>query len=227
MKKIFVMALAAAALAVTSCGGNSKSADAPADSTAVEAADSTTATAAEGTTTSAEQEIAALSQVLEGKDVSKVKTTLETVTAKISELAKTDPKAAQAYVEQLQGWLKANADKVKEATGNDATVSTVISSLTSTSSATLVDGYSKAKAAVESVTGTVSETATKAADAVGKANDAAEKVNDAVSKAKSITKEKVNEEANKAVDNAKETAKSKAKEEAGKAVEKGLKSLGL
>lgn len=226
MKKVFVMALAAVALTLASCGGNSKNDAAGTDSTDVEMADSADVAVApaDGATTSAEAEIAQLTQQLETKDAKKVQTTLETVKAKIEELAKTDPEAAKNYVEQLQGWLKTNADKVKAAAGNDATVSTVISTLTTTPSSTLVEGYSKAKAAIESATGT-------ATDAAAKATDAATKAQDLVDKAKSITKEKVEqkatEEANKAVDNAKSAAKQKATEEANKAVEKGLKKLGL
>lgn len=223
MKKVFVMAMAALAVTLASCGGNSKSAGDDVDSASVEATDSTAGEVAQApvdAAASASAEIAQLTEQLESKDASKVQTTLEAVKAKIAELAKTDPEAAKTYVEQLQSWLKTNADKVKEATGNNAAVSTAVETLTTTSSSTLVEGYSKAKAAVESVTGAAGEAAGKATEAAGKAKDV-------VDKAKSITKEKVNEEANKAVDNAKEAAKTKAKEEAGKAVEKGLKSLGL
>lgn len=222
------MALAAIAMTFASCGGNSKSTDADADSANVEATDSTAgdvaAAPADGATVSAENEIAQLTEQFDKKDAKKVQSTLEAVKAKVAELAKTDPEAAKTYVEQLQSWLKTNADKVKAATGNDATVSSVISTLTSTSSATLVEGYSKAKAAIESATGT-------AADAASKATDAASKAQEVYDKASSITKEKVEkkatEEANKAVDNAKSAAKQKAHEEASKAVDKGLKSLGL
>lgn len=216
MKKVFVMAMAALAVTLASCGGNSKSAGDDVDSASVEATDSTAGEVAQApvdAAASASAEIAQLTEQLESKDASKVQTTLEAVKGKIAELAKTDPEAAKTYVEQLQSWLKTNADKVKEATGNNAAVSTAVETLTTTSSSTLVEGYSKAKAAVESVTGA--------------AGEAAGKAKDVVDKAKSITKEKVNEDANKAVDNAKEAAKTKAKEEAGKAVEKGLKSLGL
>lgn len=217
------MALAAGALTLASCGGNNaKSDNVEADSTSVESTDSTNS--ASGTVAneaaSAEDEIAQLTEQLDSKDASKVQTTLETIKTKIAELAKTDPEAAKAYVSQLQSWLKTNSDKVKDLAGNNAAINTAIETLTSTSSATLVESYSKAKDAIESVTGKASDVSEKASNAVNKAKEVYDK-------ASSVTEEKIKDEANKAVENAKDKAKDKAKEEAGKAVEKGLKSLGL
>lgn len=223
MKKVFIMALAAAAMTLASCGGESKQANAEADSTSVETADSLQGTAAEAATaaSSADAEIAALTQQLDSKDASQVKTTLQTIKDKITELSKTDPEAAKTYVEQLQAWLKTNASKVKEAAGGDTTVGTVVDALTTTSSAKLVEGYTKAKDAVESAIGTTTgEAATKASETLKDAKEVYDK-------AKDVTKEKVEEKAKEEVNKAKETGKAKAKEEVNKAVDKGLKSLGL
>lgn len=205
MKKVFVLAMAAAALTLSSCGDSTKKDAAGNDTTAVAAGDSANAEAI-APADAVSPEVAQLSDLLETKDASKIQASLTTIKDKIAELSKTDPGAAKTYVNQLQNWLKTNANAVKEATGNDAAASTVIDALTSTSSDKLVEGYSKAKDAVESVTKSTEvenakSTASKAAEVYDKVKDK-ESVDKTVEEVKTKAKDKAKEETKKAVSNA-------------------------
>lgn len=226
MKKLFILALAAASLTLTGCGNNPKSADdAAADTTAT--TDSTAAAEAvapaDAVTGEAAEAIAQLTEQLGTKDAGKMQSTLKAIEAKIAELAKTDPAAAKTYIEQLQTWLKENAEQVKAATSGNTAISTAVETLTNTSTDKLVQGLATAQGALSTITDgakTATETATKV-------TNAAKGAKDVVDKATSVTSEQVQKKVDEKVSEAKEAGKAKAREEATKAVDKGLKSLGL
>lgn len=226
MKKLFFLALAAASLTLTGCGNSPKTTEEAATDTTATTDSTATAEAvapADAVTGEAAEAIAQLTEQLDKKDAGKMQTTLKAIEAKIAELAKTDPAAAKTYVEQLQNWLKENAEQVKAATGGNATVSTAVETLTNTSTEKIVQGLASAQGALSTITDgakTATETATKVTSA---AKDAKE----AVDKAKSVTSEQVQKKVDEKVNETKEAGKAKVREETGKAVEKGLKSLGL
>lgn len=195
MKKIFLALMAVAAITfTTSCGNKTQQGEAAADSTEVSA----------NAGDEASSIIATLSEQLNAGDATKLQATLETVKAKVAELIKNNPEAAKQYVEQVQNFLKENADKVKAVVGDNAAANAAVTALTSVEPETIVN-------TIVQQTGDAAEAAKDAAvDAAAQQVDAAkdaaqQKVEDAKAAAKQKaeeTKAAAKQKASEAVDNA-------------------------
>lgn len=185
MKKLFIMAMAVAAIGFTSCGN--KSAE------KAEAGEQTTGISAvtEAATEITEQ----LKEKIAAGDSKAINEIIETATAKVAEfVAKGDAEAAKAYQEKIKTFVEENADKIKAAVGNDETVSK------------LIDSFANIPTDVESTINEAGEKAKEAGEkAVEDAKAAAEqKVEDAKQKAADAAAqevEKAKQKANDAVNN--------------------------
>lgn len=183
MKKIFMMAVAAAALTFASCGQKQQ---APVDPNA-EAIDSV-AVLTEEANTAADEVISQLGANLESKDVSAFQTALEAVKAKVADFLAKNPEIAKEYISKVQNFLKENADKVKALVGDNAAVAAAVSAITDIEPENVVNGFLQsvgetAEAAKDSVVGAVENAKDAAVDA------AKEKANEAVDAAADKTKE--------------------------------------
>jgi hypothetical protein len=141
----------------------------------------------------ADAAIAMLSANLEANDASKFQQALDAVKEKIAEFIKSDPEAAKQYVAKVQGFLKENADKIKSAVGENATVAAAVAAITEVEPDAVVSGLLE-----------------KVGDAATDAKDAAvDAANEKIDEAKKATEDKANEvkdaakkKANDAIDNA-------------------------
>ena len=224
MKKIFMMAIAAAAITITSCTGNKTAAP-------VEEEVDTLALLTEEANTAADEMVSNLGSLLQNKDLSAFQGALETVKAKIAEFIGKNPEVALGYIGKVQSFLKDNAETIKAFVGKNAIVSGLVDNIANipTESVDKLLGASETLGALgidtKSLVTSAAENAVDAAvdaatDAVENAKDAVvDKANEAVENAKAATVDKANE----AVENA--------KEKAGEAVDKGAaavkKGLGL
>ncbi|MBQ7472274.1 MAG: hypothetical protein IJS97_07620 [Prevotella sp.] len=206
MKKIFLMAIAAAAISFTSCGNKSN-----------QAAPETVEANAEAKA-AAENIISAMSQSIEKKDVAKLQEAVEQVRRQAAEFIANNPEEAKAYLTQVQTYLKENAESVKSVVGENTVASNAVNLLTNTSADDIVNGISN-------VLNTKAADVQEAGDAAveeGKSK-AAEKINEAAEKASQKVQEKVNEAKDKAV----EETKAKTKETVNQAKEDLKKNLGF
>ena len=213
MKKIFLMAVAAAAFVFTSCGNNK--AQAP-----VEEAVDSTEVALEEANTAADEVIATLT---DATDANAIQTALETIKTKVTEFLAKNPEIAKEYLAKVQGFLKENADKIKAVVGGNAAVAGLIDTVNAIPSESVdalmgagdalknlgIDAASLAGKAVEGATDAVEGAADAAVDAAKDAKDAAvDKAKDvkdaAVDKAKDAK-----DAAGAAIDNAADAAKKK------------------
>ena len=202
MKKLFVLAIAALAMTFVSCGNKAKAPEAEVVDT-VAVADA----AAE-----AEATINALAENLESKDLNAFQTALEAVKAKVAEFLANNPAIAQEYLSKVQGFLKENADKIKEFVGGNAAV------------ATLVDGISAIPSeTIEKLTGATDALKALGIDAAAVAGNAVEGAKDAAANAVDNAKNAAAEKANAAV----EDAKAKTGAAIDKAAADAKKKLGL
>ena len=212
MKKVLFMVMAAAAISFASCGGN-KNTEAPADETE-QVADFDVDAA-----------MSNLQTQLESGDASALQKALEAVKEQV---AKLDPAVAKEYVAKVQDFLKENAEKVKEVVGDNAVVTTLVSSIVETPAESLIES-------VQQTLGNLGQAGQEAAEAT--ADQAKQAAENAVDNAKQAVEDKANEAANKAneavnkqVEKANE-AVDKAKEDAGKEIDKAAdkvkKGLGL
>ena len=202
MKKLFVLAIAALAMTFVSCGNKAKAPEAEVVDT-VAVADA----AAE-----AEATINALAENLESKDLNAFQTALEAVKAKVAEFLANNPAIAQEYLSKVQGFLKENADKIKEFVGGNAAV------------ATLVDGIGAIPSeTIEKLTGATDALKALGIDAAAVAGNAVEGAKDAAANAVDNAKNAAAEKANAAV----EDAKAKTGAAIDKAAADAKKKLGL
>ena len=175
MKKFIVAVMAVAAIGFTSCGNKTQQGEAV-DSAAI--VDSI-ATAA------AEEDINAISGLLEAGDAAKLQEALAAV--------KENPEVAKEYVAKVQNFLKENADKVKAVVGDNAAVAAAVSAVTDIEPANVVNGL------LESV----GDAATEAKDAaVDAANQKIEDGKQAVEEKANEVKEEAKQKASDAIDNA-------------------------
>lgn len=219
MKKLFVLAVAAAAMTFASCGNKAGNA-ADQDSTAVDSVEAV----AQDANVAADEAISNISALLDGKDANALKDAIDGVKAKAAEFLAQNPDLAKEYLTKVQTFLKENADKVKALVGNNAVVGAAVSALTETSADDVISGLSAAlgdaKAAGADAAANAVDAANKAAEAVKNAPEAAKQAAD---KAVEDAKAKANEKANEAVDK----AKAKAAESVDKAAADAKKALGL
>ena len=212
MKKIFMMAVAAAALTFASCGQKQQ---APVDPNAE--------VLTEEANTAADEVISQLGANLESKDVSAFQTALEAVKAKVADFLAKNPEIAKEYISKVQNFLKENADKIKAVVGTNAAVTALVDGIANLPSDSVekLTGATEALKALGIDAGSLFKNA--AADAVEGAADAVENVKDAAKETVENAKEAVADKANEAVQDA--------KDKAGEAVDKGAaavkKGLGL
>ena len=220
MKKVLFMALAAIAFTFTSCGNNKTQAP-------VEEAVDSTEVALEEANAAADEVIAQLGEV---QDANALQGILETVKAKVAEFIAKNPEIAKEYLAKVQGFLKDNADKIKDVVGENAAVAGLLNTVTAIPSES-VDALMNAGDALKAIG---IDAASLAGNAVDAAGAAAENVKDAAAGAV----ENAKDAAVDAVKDAKDAAAEKAanavnegKEKAGAAIDKAAsdakKKLGL
>ena len=184
MKKIVLAVMAVAVIVFTASCGNKTQQGEAVDSVAI--VDSLASAAAQ-------DDIDAISGLLNGGDATKLQEALAAVKEKIATLIKENPEVAKEYVAKVQTFLKDNADKVKAVVGDNAAAATALSAITETAPADIVNGFLSS----------VGEAATDAKDAAvdaanKKVDEAKQAVEDKANEAKDAAKQKANE----AIDNA-------------------------
>ena len=213
MKKIFLMAVAAAAFVFTSCGNNK--AQAP-----VEEAVDSTEVALEEANTAADEVIATLT---DATDANAIQTALETIKTKVTEFLAKNPEIAKEYLAKVQGFLKENADKIKAVVGGKAAVAGLIDTVNAIPSES-VDALMNAGDALKAFG---IDAASFAGNAVNAAGDA---IGNAVENAKDATVDAANNVKDAAVEKANDAVNT-AKEKTGEAIDKAAgdvkKKLGL
>lgn len=186
MKKTIIVATVGMALACYSCGNKSQPEAAPADSENI---------VNEGVTQTAAAAIEKLQAAVESGDAAKIQEALTEVRENVAEYTATSTETATAYLDSVQTWLNDNADKVKEAAGDNPEIGGTINSLTSTSAENIV---SDIKATGDDA---INETKEAVGDAAENVKDKAkEKVDEAADEAADKTKDAINSAADKALD---------------------------
>ncbi len=189
MKKVFLMAVAVAAMTLASCGGSTKQGNA---TDSVETADSLAA-AADGVQALTRQ----IADKLQAGDAQGVADLLTLAKEQIATLVEENPEQAKEYVSQLQQYIKDNSVAITELADGNATVTEALNTVQELDPETVVNSIADAvKSDADNTVNTAKESVeqavddkvneakesakTKAADAVNKAADA---VNNAASKA--------------------------------------------
>ena len=201
MKKIFLMVFAAAGLMFASCG-NKTNAEA-------EVTDSLATNLEMEADEAAADLISQLKEKLNLGDADGISALIGTAKAKIAELVGNNPEIAKQYLEKIQGFLKENADNIKNVIGDNAALATAIDGFANLP-AEGVDKFLGLTDAVENAGKDVKEAAENAVDNAQKAVE--NKTNEAVSHAKEKAAEKINnaaEKTNEAVNEAAEKAAKK------------------
>lgn len=185
MKKVFMMALAAAAITLSSCGNKT---NVPNESEIVDS----TEVALNEANTAADEVIAQLTQNIEAKDASALQNALEAVKAKVSEFLTKNPEIAKEYLAKVQNFLKENTDKIKAVVGDNAAV------------ASLVDGIANIPSeSVDALTGAGDALKALGIDLTQQAGDAVEGAKDAVEGAAADAKESAEKKADELTDDVK------------------------
>lgn len=185
MKKVFMMALAAAAITLSSCGNKT---NVPNESEIVDS----TEVALNEANTAADEVIAQLTQNIEAKDASALQNALEAVKAKVSEFLTKNPEIAKEYLAKVQNFLKENTDKIKAVVGDNAAV------------ASLVDGIANIPSeSVDALTGAGDALKALGIDLTQQAGDAVEGAKDAVEGAAADAKESAEKKADELTDEVK------------------------
>lgn len=209
MRKLFVCAVAFAALTLTSCGNKQSGNAAPTDSIADTAA---VVDNAEGEAVAGE-----MKAKLEAGDAEGFSTIVTEAKAKIDQLVKEGKvEEAKAYASKVKQFIDENAETIKQVTGGNETVSSIVSAIGAIPSSA-EDAVNAAGEAVKS-------------DAENAVNSAKEAAENKVNEAKDAAKQKANEEVDKAkqkANDAVDKAKQKANDEVNKAANKALNKLGL
>ena len=193
MKKILIIVAAFAAMTFTGCGNSQQQGASDADSTNVEVA------AGEVENDEVKTAIEDMTAQLDAKDSKKFNETLAKAQEKIQELVASDPEAAKTYLQQLQEYLKKNADQIKAIAGENAAAA--VTAISNAPAAELIE-------TLKSQAGTAKEQGKDIVSAAAKTVEAAKNAPEAVKNA-----------ADKAV----EAGKAKAEEKAAEKVEEGKK----
>lgn len=180
-----MMALAAAAITLSSCGNKT---NVPNESEIVDS----TEVALNEANTAADEVIAQLTQNIEAKDASALQNALEAVKAKVSEFLTKNPEIAKEYLAKVQNFLKENTDKIKAVVGDNAAV------------ASLVDGIANIPSeSVDALTGAGDALKALGIDLTQQAGDAVEGAKDAVEGAAADAKESAEKKADELTDDVK------------------------
>ena len=169
MKKVFMMALAAAAITLSSCGNKTNG---PNESEIVDS----TEVALNEANTAADEVIAQLTQNIDAKDASALQNALEAVKAKVSEFLTKNPEIAKEYLAKVQNFLKENTDKIKAVVGT-GTIASLVDAVNNLPAIEVPDVAGAAADAVEGAADAAQDAAQGAVDA---AQDAAQGAADAV-----------------------------------------------
>lgn len=161
-----------------------------------------------------------LKEVLADGDASQLQQALEGVKAKVAELVAQNPEVAKQYVEKVQTFLNDNAEKIKAVVGDNAVVSTVVSSLTETSP----------EAVVNSLVGQLNQAGDDAKKAGQQAIDDAKAAGQqAIDDAKAAGQQAIDDakaDAQKKVDDAKADAQKKVDDAVNQAADDAKKAVG-
>ena len=180
-----MMALAAAAITLSSCGNKT---NVPNESEIVDS----TEVALNEANIAADEVIAQLTQNIEAKDASALQNALEAVKAKVSEFLAKNPEIAKEYLAKVQNFLKENTDKIKAVVGDNAAV------------ASLVDGIANIPSeSVDALTGAGDALKALGIDLTQQAGDAVEGAKDAVEGAAADAKESAEKKADELTDEVK------------------------
>lgn len=217
MKKVFIMAAAFAAMTLAGCGNSQKGNTGDADSTGVE---SSTAALNGSEIESALKDMAAQ---LEAKDGEKFSSAMEKTQQAIVEMIKTDPETAKKYLQQMQEYLKTNAEQIKNVAGEKAAATaSIISGIPAT------DLIETLKTKAESSTSTEEGVISKAAEAIEAAKNAPEDVkkaaDEAIEQGKAAVENKAAESAEEGRKKAEEAVES-GKKKAGEAINKSVDDI--
>lgn len=175
MKKIFIIAAVFAAMTFTGCGNSQKQNAGDTDSTNVEA------TANGITSSEVKTAIDNMTAQLDAKDAEKFKSALAKAQEEIQKLIKTNPEAAKACLQQLQEYLKKNAEQIKNVAGDKAAVAA--SAISNVPAELLIE-------TLKSQAGTAAETGNNAISKAAEAIEAAKKAPEEAKKAASEAVEK-------------------------------------
>lgn len=178
MKKLFIVAIAAAAFTITSCGNKSNE-----QAQAVEAEEVVEATADDAVTDLAAQ--------LEAGDANKFQTALTSLYEKAAQLLKENPDKAKEYLTKAQNFLKENAEKVTALVGENEAVKSVVNTLVEQNVEEVANGLLQQIGVVQ--------------DAQEKVEEAQAAVDDAKEKVENVKENVENVKEN--VENVKEAAK--------------------
>lgn len=165
MKKVFIMAIAVAAMTLTSCNNsktNAPKADAEAAMTDSAANASTAAAEAPA---NADQLVEQLNEKMKAKDGKGLSELLTNAQTKMAELAQKNPQEAQEYITKLQQWMLDNSENLQaalKASGNEAAAE-AIGAASKADAKAITEGMAKAQEAAKSVTPEQMEAAKKAA----------------------------------------------------------------
>ena len=185
MKKVFMMALAAAAITLSSCGNKT---NVPNESEIVDS----TEVALNEANTAADEVIAQLTQNIEAKDASALQNALEAVKAKVSEFLTKNPEIAKEYLAKVQNFLKENTDKIKAVVGDNAAVASLVDCIANIPSES-----------VDALTGAGDALKALGIDLTQQAGDAVEGAKDAVEGAAADAKESAEKKADELTDEVK------------------------
>lgn len=215
-----MMAIAAAAITITSCTGNKTAAP-------VEEEVDTLALLTEEANTAADEMVSNLGSLLQNKDLSAFQGALETVKAKIAEFIGKNPEVALGYIGKVQSFLKDNADAIKVFVGKNAAISSLVDGIANIPSDS-VDKLLGASEALGALGIDTKSLITNAAENAveGAIDNAKEAVGNAADAVKDAAETAVQDAKDKAAD-----AVQGAKDKAADAVDKGAdavkKGLGL
>lgn len=201
MKKLFI--IAAATIALASCGNKTSQNTEGADSTVVGNEMNVEATADSIT--------AALDEQLTAGDATTVESTLAAAQAKYEELVKAGKtEEAKAYASKLKAFYEKNASTIKNVASGNTTITDLVNGIVNLPT-TVEEGatevkdaaVSDANAAVNGVKDAATETVNAAKQTAKQTvDDAKQKAKDEVKAAKENAKQKASDAANKAVNNA-------------------------
>ncbi|HEY9550962.1 MAG TPA: hypothetical protein VIQ97_01635 [Prevotella sp.] len=217
MKKVFLLAVTAAALSFASCGNKTAPAANGADSAATDSTEVLDQTAQE----EANSLVSTLASQLDSKDAEGLQGTIQSLTAKYSELVQSGKlEQAKAYAGKVQAFLNEHAEQIKSITNGNATVAALIEGvkkLPTNAEATVEEAAAAVKSDAQNLVNTAKENAKTAVE---------NKVNEKVDGAKAAANKAV-EDANKKANEAVEKANKKANEAVNNAANKAIKGLGL
>lgn len=192
MKKMFMMAAVVAVFGLCGCSNNAQS---NAEAESEEGVEVEVNEVNEAIVNASEAAFARLQAGIESKDPAQIEEAIADLKASLGEYSDAAPEAAEGYLNEVKTWLNDNADKVKEATTVDETLSSSIDEITSISAKDIVND---ANSAGNEVIDNVKESAK---DAVNDAKDNAKaKADEAVENAKAEVNEATEKAANKAAD---------------------------